>query len=178
MVNFNIFTTTTIVTILALISNAAANPIAKQAHPVKDYTKVIVTGEGLPTVAELGLTHEDLIKPIDPAVFGQTDKPGLSKRYNPQCYNSYKCSYSDALACYNYLYQLGRQQCYTAPYSRFCYANNCNWIGTVISGQSSASSYCSDVALGGAWVLQNCGNPLAGANAANGNGGLLVSVQV
>ncbi|KAK6495099.1 hypothetical protein TWF481_003127 [Arthrobotrys musiformis] len=140
-----------------------------------DYLSLIKPGPGLPSPKELGLTNEDLNKPI-PGLEKLMARDLLEKRYTPQCWDQPKCTYSDALGCYNYLYNLGNTVCEASGVGRMCYVGSCNWYARSINGYSA--SPCYKAALGGAWVLRNCnsGNRLSGSNAAYDNGNLAVDI--
>ncbi|KAK7001696.1 hypothetical protein R3P38DRAFT_3046979 [Favolaschia claudopus] len=110
---------------------------------------------------------------------------GLERRFNLICNEVPQCSVSDATACFNFLNALGQQAC-TVPgpvgaSSTFCTAGGCHWFGgNLKQGGGSVSSFCSDVATGGASVIFGCSqssNLVSGANAANGNGDLIVTIS-
>ncbi|KAJ6255957.1 hypothetical protein Dda_9248 [Drechslerella dactyloides] len=163
--------------IFTIIGNAAAAPAPLET----DVDKLIIAGVGLPKASELGLTVEDLKKPA-PAVdhlFMRSPAPekDLAKRFDPQCWGDPKCTRGDATNCYNYLNGLGGTSCVTSGYIQMCRSGGCGWYGRSLFG-GTVSSSCYNVALGGAWVLTNCqGNYLAGANAAYGNGNLVVEIH-
>jgi len=164
--------------VACILGLAIAAP-APSSTPEVDYAAILITGKGLPTVEELGLTSEDLLKPA-PALAALrerdiTDK--LFKRYVPQCWGDPKCWYNDALACYNYLASLGSTVCATSAITQMCRTSNCGWFARTATG-GYVSSSCASVAAGGAWVLNNCNtnNWVAGTNAAYNNGNFGVDI--
>ncbi|KAK6532775.1 hypothetical protein TWF281_006951 [Arthrobotrys megalospora] len=151
--------------------NAIPAPIAQ---PEVDYVNALVPGEGLPTPAELGLTNEDLMKPM-PNGISERDNV-LQKRY--KCRFTNVCKVSDSTACFNYLLRLNTKNCRaTGRPTQFCRMGGCSWIGQA-ENASSASSYCRDVAHGGNTVNQRCrlGSIVGGYNYAGGNGHLRVTL--
>ncbi|KAK6519077.1 hypothetical protein TWF281_003765 [Arthrobotrys megalospora] len=171
MVGF-IKSTITFTAVLSLLVGALAAPAPE---PKVDYTTIIETGPGLPTVKELKLTNADLTKPV-PELARLMVRDVLDKRYTPQCWGEPKCNYNDAIACYNYLNSLGSTTCAASGVVRMCYANGCAWYARSLNGYSA--SPCYKAALGGAWVLNNCnsGGRLSGSNAAYDNGNLAVDI--
>ncbi|KAK6541612.1 hypothetical protein TWF694_007412 [Orbilia ellipsospora] len=155
--------------VLSLFAGALAAPAEK------DYASLIETGPGMPTVAELGLTNKDLTKPFPKSALAARD--ALEKRYTPSCWGPPKCSYGDALACYNYLNSLGTRDCQVTGSIQMCKMGHCAWDARTLNG-GFATSHCSDAAKGGHWVLDNCtnGGQTAGSNAAFNNGNLVVDV--
>ncbi|EAU84142.1 hypothetical protein CC1G_08683 [Coprinopsis cinerea okayama7 len=173
---------------LALAFVAATAVVALPAD-VEDF----VPGSGLPSLEELGMTKEDLYKPIPEEVLQsiEAEYGGLTKRWSPTCRTSGLVPYAGALACYNYLDSLGTTPC-VVPFNTqnpnwlakttFCQALGAFWTGTCLAGTcvDHGSSYCRDVARGGLWVLTHCknsNNQLNGNNAAWGNGNLIVDIQ-
>ncbi|KAF3934672.1 hypothetical protein ABW20_dc0104275 [Dactylellina cionopaga] len=158
--------------VLGLIGGATAAPLEEI-----DYTKTLVPGPGLPSVAELGLTNADLTKPIPE---GRVPLPGITardgdifKRWPRLCWPLQKCTYGDAVACYNYLDSIGSRQCSSDGTVTMCYSGGCKWVGRSESG--TASSPCSDVALAGRWLISECrdnNGEFAGTIGAYGNGAL------
>ncbi|KAF9259945.1 hypothetical protein L218DRAFT_1055494 [Marasmius fiardii PR-910] len=145
------------------------------ASPVED-SRVVIPGPGLPSLESLGLTSADLYA----RTLTELEMRSLMARFPLMCNEVPKCSVGDAVACYNYLNALGHQACtVNGENVTFCTAGGCHWFGSNISGGGSASSYCSDVAIGGNVVINNCqgGGQVSGANAANGNGNLVVTIS-
>ncbi|KIM23344.1 hypothetical protein M408DRAFT_27913 [Serendipita vermifera MAFF 305830] len=60
-----------------------------------------------------------------------------------------------------------------------CRAGQAIIYGSNIRGGGEVSSYCSDVAIGGQNIINACNwsGQVAGADAANGNGDLIVSIE-
>ncbi|KAJ6262617.1 hypothetical protein Dda_3429 [Drechslerella dactyloides] len=116
-----------------------------------DYLSILIPGEGLPTPQELGLTNEDLTKPI-PSDFLPSN--GISERDNvlrkrTQCSPDHTCALSDSTACFNYLLSLNETPCEAGKINRqMCNVNGCRWIG-LAENTDWARSYCRDVAYGG-----------------------------
>ncbi|EAU84143.1 hypothetical protein CC1G_08684 [Coprinopsis cinerea okayama7 len=167
---------------LAVAFAATAAVVALPAD-VDDF----VPGPGLPSLEELGMTKEDLYKPIPEEVLKsiQAEYGGLTKRYTPTCGSTNRASHADAVACYNYLNGLGTTSCVVpnnaggAGNINFCKIGSAYWTGSCLAGTCPGSSYCRDVARGGLWVLNNCnvGGQVRGSNAAWGNGNLIVGIQ-
>ncbi|EPS44520.1 hypothetical protein H072_1500 [Dactylellina haptotyla CBS 200.50] len=164
----------TLTAVLSVFGSAVAVPAPKEV----DYASLIQTGPGLPTIAELGLTNADLTKPmpaeLDPVLAA---RDALEKRYNPQCWGEPKCNINDARACFNYLNNLGGTACSVTGRVQMCKMGGCAWDARTLNN-GFASSSCSNAALGGAWILNNCngGGRTAGSNAAFGNGNLVVDI--
>ncbi|KAJ6255955.1 hypothetical protein Dda_9246 [Drechslerella dactyloides] len=160
---------------LALFGAAAAAPTTA---PVIDYTKLVIPGPGLPSIAELGLTNEDLSKPVpelEHLMARESENPNtLFKRYDPQCWGGPGCSRQEAEGCYNYLVKLGNTACKSHGVIEMCRAGKCSWQGRTLIGRE-VSSPCMDAANGGIWVLHNCRN-IRGSNAAWGNGAFAVDL--
>ncbi|KAL2203359.1 hypothetical protein CC79DRAFT_1337986 [Sarocladium strictum] len=162
--------------------------------------------KGMPTLQDLNITTTDLLDPAwrlsnglpDPRNSSPNRKStkettkDLQKRVEPQCYPySQNAHISAAYACRDYLNSLGTTPCVVRGYlqqTAHCHADIASVGVAFVYGMPSypssyASSYCSDVARGLNWVLDNClsQNPcrcgVAGQNAAWGNGGHVVSVQ-
>ncbi|KAK7053661.1 hypothetical protein R3P38DRAFT_3170996 [Favolaschia claudopus] len=146
----------------------------------KEFPEVI-PGPGLPSLASLNLTSAELYQRVpSPDVV-----KGLERRFSLICNNVQECSTSDASACFNYLNGLGHQAC-TVPNvylagNTFCTAGGCHWYGSNWKeGGGLVSSYCSDVATGGAAIEFGCSQTnglVSGSNAANGNGDLVVTIS-
>ncbi|KIM21874.1 hypothetical protein M408DRAFT_299648 [Serendipita vermifera MAFF 305830] len=138
---------------------ASASSIHAAPSPF-EYPEVI-PGEGLPSLASLGLTSKGLYEDI-----GVSEKRSLLSRYDRICYDNGcgRVPRGDAQACINYLRNLGTQAC-TVPGSgqtvTMCRAGQAIIYGYNPTGHS-VSSYCSDVALGGQHVIDGCtdGNSL------------------
>ncbi|KAK7053662.1 hypothetical protein R3P38DRAFT_2851491 [Favolaschia claudopus] len=163
---------------LALCAVGSANALPNTN--TKEFPEVI-PGPGLPSLASLNLTSAELYQRVpSPEVV-----KGLERRFDLICNEVPQCSVSDATACFNFLTALGQQAC-TVPgpvgaSSTFCTAGGCHWFGgNLKQGGGSVSSFCSDVATGGASVIFGCtqsNNLVSGANAANGNGDLIVTIS-
>jgi len=137
----------------------------------------VIAGPGLPTPESLGLTSEELYTRVpSPDVMSQ-----IAPLFNLECGEvPPACAVSDAVACANFLIALGQQACVVNGENvEFCTAGSCHWFGSNISGGPSASSFCVDVATGGNVVIDVCQGfgSVDGANAANGNGNLIVTIS-
>ncbi|KIM21872.1 hypothetical protein M408DRAFT_333198 [Serendipita vermifera MAFF 305830] len=156
---------------LATLSSVSAVPT-----PDDDYPEV-VPGPGMPSLASLGLTSKDLYEGA-----GVTGKRDLLTRFDRICYDNGcgRVPRGDAQACINYLRNLGTQRCgLSGENVVMCSAGVAIVGGSNITGRP-VSSYCSDVAIGGQNIINACtdGNGLvAGADAANGNGDLIVWIE-
>jgi len=137
----------------------------------------VIPGPGLPSLASLNLTSAELYERVP------TDEQlsTLKARFNLQCgFPGPACPVANAVACFNFLNALGHQACgVNGDNVMFCTAGGCNWFGSNISGGPSASSFCSDVAIGGDSIINQCqsGGTVCGATAANGNGNLVVTIS-
>ncbi|KAJ6582591.1 hypothetical protein DFH09DRAFT_1145605 [Mycena vulgaris] len=162
--------------LVALAICHSVNLVKAVPTAVEDSPEVI-PGPGLPSLASLGLTSADLYKRVPTS----EEMKRLEARFNIMCGEiPPACSVADAVGCFNFLNALGTQACtVNGENVIFCTAGPCKWGGSNISGGPSASSFCSDVAIGGNAVINTCqGNGFVdGANAANGNGNLIVSIS-
>ncbi|KAI0059302.1 hypothetical protein BV25DRAFT_1779087, partial [Artomyces pyxidatus] len=154
---------------LFLIAATALSTFAVAAPAVHP---TVVPGPGLPTLAELGLTSEELY----------ARPPSLRTRaalYSPVCQTYSTGSVDNVIACFNYLEAIGGHACTVAQNVQFCYAGDAQVMGSNVSGTESASSLCSDVALAVQWIFTYCndGGQVGGSQAANGNGYLIVGVE-
>lgn len=87
---------------------------------------------------------------------------------------------SDVQACITYLRNLGTRRC-GVPHDNivFCTAGQATISGFNLHPLTEASSYCSDVAIGAQNIVNSCtksNGRVAGSDAANGNGDLIVSI--
>lgn len=114
----------------------------------------------------------------------------LNKRYLCGASDSSAALLNLAYGCHDYLYALGTTSCSVSgrnTYVTACSGSYSNGQSATVklttnNGLSSASSYCSDVAVGLEPLFANCHNScndgancyLSGSNAANGNGNLEV----
>ncbi|KAH8811185.1 hypothetical protein F5884DRAFT_876339 [Xylogone sp. PMI_703] len=148
---------------------ASALPTADKVYPE------VIPGPGLPSLASLGLTSEELytMKPNETVV-------KRAPAFDPGCGPS-DAAYTDVndiIACFNYLNSLGHQNCAVpsgAGVVQMCRAGNGQILGQGLNG--ATSSWCSDVANAVLWVINDCTRPdqsVAGFQAANGNGNLIV----
>ncbi|KAJ7222809.1 hypothetical protein C8J57DRAFT_1482253 [Mycena rebaudengoi] len=153
---------------------------AKAVPTAEEYPEVI-PGPGLPSLASLNITSAELYRTVPT----QDIKKSLARRFPLLCNEVPQCSIADATACFNFLNALGHQAC-TVPgpvggSSTFCTAGGCHWFGgNIKQGGGSVSSFCSDVATGGATIIFGCSQLnglVSGANAANGNGDLIVTIS-
>ncbi|KAH3939643.1 hypothetical protein HBI56_193160 [Parastagonospora nodorum] len=159
-----------IATSMLLATAVSASPLLEQrkAHPE------VIPGPGLPSLASLGLTTAQLYEtPVPGAEFSaQFDlKCGPNNRaYGPV---------NDVIACYNYLRNLGGRACQVPGNSvliTFCTAGNGKATGQGLNSNAQSSA-CSDVAGGLLQVINGCtrsDQTVAGFQAANGNGNLIV----
>ncbi|PSN60066.1 hypothetical protein BS50DRAFT_640479 [Corynespora cassiicola Philippines] len=130
----------------------------------------VIPGEGLPSLESLGLTAEYLYSL--PAPTTPVPRSPLEKRVI-LC-QSNNCAVDDAIACYHYLRNLGRQNCVVNRDSTFCTAGGCKITGKSVLTESS---WCEHVAVGVLAVIDGCTNTAGrtgGRDVAYGNGNLLV----
>jgi len=162
--------------VLSIGAAALAHSHAVKVEARASYPEVI-PGPGLPSLASLNLTSAELYERVP------TDEQLsiLTAQFDLQCgFPGPTCPLANAVACFNFLDALGQQACtVNGENVMFCTAGGCNWFGSNISGGPSASSFCSDVAIGGDVVINSCqsGGTVCGANAANGNGNLIVTIS-
>ncbi|KAK7999685.1 hypothetical protein PG990_012285 [Apiospora arundinis] len=144
-----------------------------------------VPGPGLPSLASLNLTTEDLYAapkylPDDPS--------GPKAEYNDNCGDGrtglVTANVDDVIACFNYLVALGnyvitvteRDTMNGVPYFREVAHSGSAYIEghSLRSGGTSSTAY--NVALGVQWSFTNCnhGGQVGGMAAAYGNGDLVV----
>ncbi|CCM03422.1 uncharacterized protein FIBRA_05553 [Fibroporia radiculosa] len=139
----------------------------------------VIPGSGMPSLESLGLTSEELFaKGPPPALTSRITE--LQKRYDPVCQTYSTGSVDNVIACFNYLKALGTKPCtVNGDNNIMCTAGDAQVGGSNVSGGPSASSYCSDAALGVQWIFTNCnqGGQVGGSQAANGNGDLIMSVD-
>ncbi|KIJ64457.1 hypothetical protein HYDPIDRAFT_40205 [Hydnomerulius pinastri MD-312] len=136
----------------------------------------VIPGPGLPSLESLGLTSEELFAKGPPA----TKRGEVEKRYTNVCQTYSTGSVDNVIACFNYLEALGTKACgVNGDNVIMCTAGDAEVSGSNISGGPSASSYCSDAALGVQWIFTYCnsGGRVGGSAAANGNGFLIMSVD-
>ncbi|KAL2193686.1 hypothetical protein P885DRAFT_63679 [Corynascus similis CBS 632.67] len=136
----------------------------------------VIPGPGLPSLAQLNLTSSQLYEmdlPKELSARGEF----LDKRFEGICGPDEPAytNVNDIIACYHYLRNLGTQSCVARENTLMCTAGQAKVYGYALTG--TAASYCSDVAIGLLWVIDHCTRPdqsCAGAQAANGNGDLIV----
>ncbi|KAI0059299.1 hypothetical protein BV25DRAFT_1137433 [Artomyces pyxidatus] len=151
---------------------AAATALSTFAVAAPTVHPTVVPGPGLPTLAELGITSEELY----------ARPPSLQARaalYDPVCETYTTADVDNVIACFNYLESIGGNACTVdGDNVQFCYSGDAQVTGSNISGTGSASSLC-DVALGLQWIFTYCnqGGQVGGSQAANGNGYLIVGVE-
>ncbi|KAL2143329.1 hypothetical protein VTI28DRAFT_10572 [Corynascus sepedonium] len=138
---------------------------------------VVTPGPGLPSLAELNLTSAQLYEIGVPKDLSARDEL-LGQRFEGFCGpdDSAYTNVHDLIACFNYLRSLGITSCVAVEDTAMCTAGDTTVYGSALRG--TAVSYCRDVALGLLWVIDHCTRPdqsCAGAQAANGNGDLIVS---
>ncbi|KAJ6568734.1 hypothetical protein B0H19DRAFT_1065542 [Mycena capillaripes] len=166
---------------LKLAAFAACAVSLANAVPTDPDVPEVIPGPGLPSLASLGLTSAELYSRAPTPAADSEQLAALERRFPLMCGEvPPACSVSDAVACLNFLSALGTTACtVNGDNVTFCTAGSCHWFGSNISGGPSASSFCSDVATGGNVVINTCqGNGFVdGANAANGNGNLIVTIS-
>ncbi|KAJ3719156.1 hypothetical protein C8R42DRAFT_628616 [Lentinula raphanica] len=140
----------------------------------------VVPGPGLPSLAELNLTSEALYT-MTPSFLEnrESEFSGRSELWTNTCFTYTTANVDDVIACFNYLENIGSTNCGVENTNvQFCYAGTAQITGSSIVGPS-ASSLCSDVALGVQWIFTYCnvGGQVGGDAAANGNGDLIVGVE-
>jgi len=135
----------------------------------------VIPGPGLPSLASLNLTSAELYERVPTKAQLST----LATQFNLLCnVPGPDCPVANAVACSNFLFALGQQACSVSGNVVFCTAGGCNWFGSSLDG-SVASSFCSDVSIGGNVIIDDCQSNglVVGANAANGNGNLIVTIS-
>ncbi|KAF9223917.1 hypothetical protein BS17DRAFT_125633 [Gyrodon lividus] len=165
--------------LFALTTAVLAVPATASGHPE------VIPGPGMPTLASLGLTSADLHAMGPPPSLtertaGAELDPELKKRYNNACQTYSTGGVNNVIACFNYLNSIGGNACGVNGYNTvFCKSGDAGVGGSNVSGGSSTSSSCRDVATAVQWVFTNCnvGGSVGGSAAANGNDGLAVNVD-
>ncbi|KAL6703961.1 hypothetical protein ACN47E_008899 [Coniothyrium glycines] len=158
--------------ILGLASMATAAPTLETRTSLPE----VIPGPGLPSLESLGLTSEALYAMGKPESSPLGDD--MSTMVEPRCGDSYG-EVNAAIACYNYLRNLGQTPCTVGQGLRsqiMCRAGNIRIEGFGI-GQSS---WCEHVAHAVLWTIDHCtrnGYDTAGYEAAYGNGNLLIGTQ-
>ncbi|KAL2868913.1 uncharacterized protein BJX67DRAFT_379848 [Aspergillus lucknowensis] len=106
----------------------------------------------------------------------------LQKRFDLTCQDNgggYR-PVGEAQNCVDYLFNKGDQNCVvTGDNTDFCHAGDTVITGSNI-GPGGDSSLCRDVAYGAQKIIDSCTTPegyVAGANAAGGNGNLIVAIN-
>ncbi|KAK6526506.1 hypothetical protein TWF694_005089 [Orbilia ellipsospora] len=170
--------TTFSISIAIVLSFLGDTTAAPAPAPEVDYVSLIKTGAGLPTVRELGLTNADLTKPLPrhskPAL---NNRDSLEKRYTPKCWDGPRCNRTDILVCYNYFSSLEFHPCIAGRNAPACSMGGCGWWFNTDDGLPIAVD-CHDVALSGAWVLNNCqGNLTSGSNAAQSDDRFIINIH-
>ncbi|KAH6713543.1 hypothetical protein BKA61DRAFT_674160 [Leptodontidium sp. MPI-SDFR-AT-0119] len=141
----------------------------------------VIPGPGMPSLAELGLTSEQLYTTTPNLPFGNS----FTTLYNGECRHcpDALANVDSVIACFNYLMSLGTSGCGVDRYNgkRFCTSGNAKVDGlNYTPGQANPTkSYCSDVALAVQWIFNHCnsGGQVRGSQAANGNGELVIRAQ-
>jgi len=174
-----------------------ASPVARD-HTLQEPVIILSSGEGLPSLSELGLTVHDLIDPnfaAKPATDHHHHRPlegrdAAGQGFFPHCYKANTASLGGAMTCKNYLNSLN-QDCMVTnqkPWEYLCNVtvnNNPTYIrGQPLSGVDEVRIPCSDVAKGMDWILDLCspqgctGNdcPVGGVNAAWRNGNFVLEI--
>ncbi len=145
----------------------------------------LTPGPGLPTLAGLGITIEDLLaespsrsaapltRPTaaalainsttesqDGALAGRSSD---AAQYNPKCYHANTATTGPAKLCYDYLNKIGSQTCLATrdtPWTYMCNATvdgaHAYVRGQPVPGFDQISSPCSAVARGMDWILELC----------------------
>ncbi|KJZ71741.1 hypothetical protein HIM_08883 [Hirsutella minnesotensis 3608] len=135
----------------------------------------VIPGPGLPGLADIGVTSAQLYVMELPSTSAK-----ILARFQPYCGPAEQAyaNVKNIVACYHYLNKLGHTQCtVSAGWSEFCFSGNGKITGFAY-GEASQSSYCSDVAHAVLYTIDHCTRPdqsVAGLQAANGNGNLIVS---
>ncbi|KAJ6785327.1 hypothetical protein PWT90_02594 [Aphanocladium album] len=157
-----------VLSLLLLASGALAGTIK--------YPEVI-PGPGMPSLASLNLTSEQLYTmpmPDGP----QFNQRSLVSRAYCAVRACTRAPRDDALACYNYLNNLGTTMCGGDGRGvvQFCYAGQAQITGGM---DHASSSYCEHVAIGALDVINNCYSDrgVKGLSVAYGNGDINVGVN-
>ncbi|KAH6720690.1 hypothetical protein BKA61DRAFT_709145 [Leptodontidium sp. MPI-SDFR-AT-0119] len=125
----------------------------------------VTPGSGLPSLASLNLTSEQLYA-IPVPDFGKPELK-LAKRA-AGCFDSNRqCTLDDAVACYNYLGTPGTQSCQVdinggaGSWKELCRAGNCVVEGRLTNNFIVDSTACSNVAYAVSVIAYTC-NPTTG----------------
>ncbi|EJP69087.1 hypothetical protein HC256_001067 [Beauveria bassiana] len=142
----------------------------------------IVPGPGLPSLASLGLTSEQLYKMESVSPSKVNKRASFAPNYVPFCESDQRAhTHVDGLRmCYTYLSYIGARDC-TVPSgfrkALYCNAGDAHINGLSINGRSQTSS-CASVAGALGWILDNCklpNNQIAGSQAVSGNADIIVT---
>ncbi|KAH9220070.1 hypothetical protein DL95DRAFT_456979 [Leptodontidium sp. 2 PMI_412] len=155
----------------------------------------VIPGPGMPSLAELGLTSEQLytttpnLREQYILTYGHSTslafRNSFTTLYNGECRHcpDALANVDSVIACFNYLMSLGTSGCGVDRYNgkRFCTSGNAKVDGlNYTPGQANPTkSYRSDVALAVQWIFNHCnsGGQVRGSQAANGNGELVIRAQ-
>ncbi|KAH9475652.1 hypothetical protein JR316_0011209 [Psilocybe cubensis] len=138
----------------------------------------VIPGPGFPSLESLNLTSKDLYT-MKPPTF-DLSLTSRSAEYDANCFTFTTADVDNTIACFNYLVSIGNNAC-TVPADNiaFCRAGDAAIGGSNLHQTSgAASSACKDVATAVQWIFTNCnvGGRVGGADAAYGNGDLVVGV--
>ncbi|KAJ8117452.1 hypothetical protein OPT61_g1358 [Boeremia exigua] len=153
---------------IPLVSSAPATSGARSEVPE------VIPGPGLPSLASLGLTSEQLFALGKP----ESSEDDQSLMAVTRCGDQYG-NVNNAIACYNYLRNLGRTDCRVPIGQRSVIMCTAGDIRIESSGVG-ASSWCEHVAMAVLYTVDHCTRPsqdVAGYAPAYGNGDLIVGTQ-
>ncbi|KAK6505730.1 hypothetical protein TWF481_007622 [Arthrobotrys musiformis] len=159
--------------ILVVLGAVAAVPTPNPELDI-DYVNALIPGEDLPSPKELGLTNEDLMKPIPNGI----SKRGYIFEGRYECKYAAVCTTADSRACFNYLFELGQKNCrVTGKPTELCRIRRCRWIGQAEVVPVISSSY-RDIAYSGNTVTNRCelGGLVGGFNYPSENSPFRVTV--
>ncbi|KAL3475602.1 hypothetical protein BJX99DRAFT_229246 [Aspergillus californicus] len=129
----------------------------------------------------LALSTSTLAAPTSPSL--NTDTNPLTKRFDLTCQDNgggYR-PVGEAQSCVDFLFAKGSTSCAVDGENViFCEAGDTVIAGSNITGKDKVASACSDVALAAQKIIDSCTTPegyVGGANAANGNADIIVSIN-
>lgn len=191
------------VALLAMPHVTHASPVAVGASAVDDLgwtpgSRVVVLGHGLPTLAEMGLTVDDVFNTTlhrqrgigmassEDGVIDDGAPHRLARRYQPECLSRNRAPKVGVDGCLFLLGNFKSDLVLTAnPIDAWCRTVDLNGHRTDVFGisgvQGSASSFVVDVKTGIQNIVDNCNCPagtsvndctIGGTDVAAGNGAL------
>ncbi|KAF2401665.1 hypothetical protein EJ06DRAFT_555331 [Trichodelitschia bisporula] len=130
---------------------------SQRAGPVAAGPVTVIPGPGMPSLASLGVTSEQLFSADFTDPHATSPSSVLHKRQS-YCSLTYPASRANAIACRNYLIQTGTFTCSSGPdFSVLCTAGDSEILGwNYYNLNGGVNTQCSDAAVAASWVIDNC----------------------